>query len=152
MKAILIGGSGLIGKAVAQELLGRGHTVTVLSRRPAEAVVPAGAAVRGWDGRSAAGWSDLAEEADALVNLAGENIGGGLWTAQRKQRILASRLRPSRRSYVALHCARSRATGSVVGNTGFDEGEHRDRREAAKLTITRREVWFRAEGTRFVSR
>jgi uncharacterized protein (TIGR01777 family) len=48
--------------------------------------------VRGWDGRSGQGWLDLAEEADALVNLAGENIGGGLWTAERKQRILTSRL------------------------------------------------------------
>jgi uncharacterized protein (TIGR01777 family) len=92
MKIILLGGSGLIGKALALELMQAGHSVWILSRRPQQVSVPVGAVVRAWDGRSVNGWLDLAEQADAIVNLAGENIGGGLWTAERKQRILSSRL------------------------------------------------------------
>ena len=36
MKIALIGGTGFVGKAVLEELLGRGHTVTALARDPAK--------------------------------------------------------------------------------------------------------------------
>jgi len=45
-----------------------------------------------WDGRSAEGWGPLADGADAIVNLAGENLSAGRWTSQRKQAILESRV------------------------------------------------------------
>ncbi|MBS3765817.1 TIGR01777 family oxidoreductase, partial [Candidatus Bipolaricaulota bacterium] len=50
-----------------------------------------------WDARTPGGWSGELEEADAVVNLAGENIAGsGLvpdrWTEEKKERILNSRL------------------------------------------------------------
>ena len=53
--------------------------------------------VVGWDAKTAQGWEYLVDGADAIVNLAGESIGGtGLvpsrWTGARKQRILQSRL------------------------------------------------------------
>ena len=44
-----------------------------------------------WDGRSAQGWGKLADGADAIVNLAGENLSAGRWTAKRKQAIIESR-------------------------------------------------------------
>lgn len=99
MRVIITGGTGLIGRALAQSLAADGHEVIVLSRSPQQKQdrLPAGVRVVQWDGRTAQGWGDLANGADAIVNLAGESIGGTSfppprWTAARKQRILQSRL------------------------------------------------------------
>jgi uncharacterized protein (TIGR01777 family) len=91
LNIIILGGSGLIGKAFAQELLANGHSVWILSRRPQQVDTLPGASVRVWDGRSSIGWMDLVEQSDAVVNLAGESIGAGRWTEERKRLILVSR-------------------------------------------------------------
>jgi uncharacterized protein len=93
VRVIITGGTGLIGRALTHSLSADGHEVIVLSRNPRRsAVEPDAARVVAWDGSTGEGWGSLMEGADAIVNLAGENIGGGLWTASRKQRILDSRL------------------------------------------------------------
>ena len=92
MRTIITGGSGLIGRTLATELAAADHEVIVLSRAPARVSgLPAGVRAVGWDGRTAEGWQDLADGAAAIVNLAGENIAAGRWTAARKQRIADSR-------------------------------------------------------------
>ena len=92
MRTIITGGSGLIGRALAAELAAAEHEVIVLSRAPARVSgLPAGVRAVGWDGRTAEGWQDLADGATAIVNLAGESIAAGRWTAARKQRIADSR-------------------------------------------------------------
>ena len=92
MRTIITGGSGLIGRALAAELAAADHEVIVLSRAPGRVSgLPAGVRAVGWDGRTAEGWQDLADGATAIVNLAGESIAAGRWTAARKQRIAASR-------------------------------------------------------------
>jgi uncharacterized protein (TIGR01777 family) len=45
-----------------------------------------------WDGKSAGGWSEYAEGAAAIINLAGESIGSGRWNEKKRQRILQSRM------------------------------------------------------------
>jgi uncharacterized protein (TIGR01777 family) len=45
-----------------------------------------------WNGKDAKGWSEFADGALAIVNLAGENIGSSRWTAPKRQTILQSRL------------------------------------------------------------
>ena len=94
MKRVLItGGTGLIGRHLSADLAGAGYEVILLSRRPERAGdLPAGVRAVKWDGRTPAGWAELANGAAAIVNLAGESIGGGLWTPGRKQRIRDSRL------------------------------------------------------------
>lgn len=93
MRVIITGGSGLIGQALAADLARDSHEVIIISRRPEQLIgLPAGVRAERWDGRSAEGWCSLADGADAIVNLSGENIGSGRWTAQRKQVILQSRL------------------------------------------------------------
>ena len=93
MRVIITGGTGLIGGYLTSSLLHDGHDVIVLSRNPDQAGdLPAGARAERWDGRTALGWGELADGADAIVNLAGENIAGGLWTAARKRRLRDSRL------------------------------------------------------------
>ena len=70
MKIVLPGGTGHLGRVLAQALTG--HELVVLSRDPA-AVVP-GARTVPWDGRTEAAWTAELDGADAVVNLAGRTV------------------------------------------------------------------------------
>jgi hypothetical protein len=99
MRVVVTGGTGLIGRALSASLAADGHEVIVLSRFPEltadlEHVVQL---VR-WDARTTEGWVYLADGADAIVNLAGENLAGtsffpSRWTEKRKREIRESRVR-----------------------------------------------------------
>jgi uncharacterized protein len=93
MKFIITGGMGLIGSALAEDLAKDGHEVIILSRssKPAGDLAP-NVRLEKWDGRTAQGWGYLADGADAIVNLAGENVGARRWNAQRKRAIVESRV------------------------------------------------------------
>jgi NAD dependent epimerase/dehydratase family enzyme len=49
-----------------------------------------------WDRKSSGVWQDYANGAYAVVNLAGENIGSGRWSLQKKQAILKLNSRSKR--------------------------------------------------------
>jgi uncharacterized protein (TIGR01777 family) len=90
MKRIVVaGGSGFIGEPLVRRLLARGDDVAVLTRNPAK--VHAGRAVV-WNPPSEGGWTDEVANADIVINLAGENVGGGRWTDERKKKIMESRV------------------------------------------------------------
>jgi uncharacterized protein (TIGR01777 family) len=90
MKRIVVaGGSGFIGEPLVRRLLASGDDVAVLTRNPSK--VHAGRAVV-WNPPSQGRWSDDVAHADVVINLAGENVGGGRWTAERKNRIMESRV------------------------------------------------------------
>ena len=92
MRVLITGGSGLIGRALAANLAPDSEVV-ILSRRPERITgLPAGVRAERWDGRSIKGWRSLADGANAIVNLAGENISSGRWTKERKRAIMQSRL------------------------------------------------------------
>ena len=124
MRVIITGGTGLIGRALVADLLRDGHEVIVLSRRPDayRERMPAGACLERWDGHTAAGWGHLVEGADAVINLAGENIAAGRWTAERKQRIRESRVNAGRAVTEAItaasHKPRVLVQASAVGYYG----------------------------------
>lgn len=99
MRYIITGGSGIIGTALTESLITDGHEVVILSRNPSKYQLPPGARGVKWDARTADGWGELADGAFAIINLAGETIGGsstipmpGTWSDERKKRIKNSRL------------------------------------------------------------
>lgn len=112
MRYIITGGSGLIGRLLTQSLVADEHEVLILSRNPARQQLPAGAKGVQWDAESEAGWGHLADGAFAIINLAGESIGGsgiiplpGTWSAERKQRIKESRRRAGQAVAAAVEAA-----------------------------------------------
>ena len=98
MRVIITGGTGFIGRQLAEELLANGHEVVALSRNPDTANgLPDQVQIERWDARTSVGWGALADGAQAIVNLAGENLAGdgflpSRWTDERKARLRDSRL------------------------------------------------------------
>ncbi len=92
MNIIIAGGTGLIGQPLVQFLIERNHRVWVLSRSPQSARLPGNVEAVRWDGKTPQGWQHLVDQADAIINLAGENIGSLPWTNERKLRIRSSRV------------------------------------------------------------
>jgi len=121
MKILVAGASGLVGSALGPALRREGHEVVTLVRRP----------VRREDEIA---WNpttgELAPAAlattDAIVNLAGENIAAGRWTAARKEALRRSRLDSTRTLVRALARAAPRprvlVNASAVGFYG-DRGD-----------------------------
>lgn len=94
MNVLITGGTGLIGRALAQSLCEDAHRVWLLTRSPESAalhVLPDCVTV-GWDGRTARGWGELVNEMDAIVNLAGASLASWPWTRARKQSFWNSRV------------------------------------------------------------
>lgn len=129
MRIVITGGTGLIGQALVKNLVDDGHEVVILTRTPEKKgeTLPEGVRAVGWDGRTAEGWLDAADGADAIVNLAGENLSGGLWTKKRKQRILSSRTNAGQAVTQAVEKAAKKpkvvVQASAVGYYGPRRGE-----------------------------
>ena len=113
MKIIVAGGAGYVGRALVGSLVGDGHEVVVLSRRP-ETVRELPARVAPWD----SAFSEV-DGAGAVVNLAGVSIGGPLWTRRRKEAILASRVDTTHKLAEAIRVAR-RPPEVLVSASGID--------------------------------
>jgi uncharacterized protein (TIGR01777 family) len=107
---LITGATGFIGRALCRRLIRGGFDIAVLTRDRdrAKRVFGGRAVVVQWDGRTASGWRELASRAEAVVNLAGENIGAGRWTKERKARILESRVQAGRAVVDALRLASPR--------------------------------------------
>jgi hypothetical protein len=118
MKVLITGGTGMIGSALTESLVRDGHAVVILSRDPANVKNSRpGVNLAKWDARTADGWGHLVEDVDAIVNLAGESLAAGLWTAERKQRILSSRVNAGRVGVQALESAK-RKTAVLIQSSG----------------------------------
>ncbi len=92
MLIFMAGASGFIGTRLSEQLGAAGHEVVALRRRaphPGERAVMWRPGQEQLDPQSLAG-------ADAVINLAGENLAGGRWNDRRKQAILDSRVLSTR--------------------------------------------------------
>ena len=100
MHVAVTGASGLLGKALVASLNAHGHQVSRLVRRPHTR--PEERSEIPWE--PLAGLLDPAHLAgvDAVVHLAGENVGGGRWSESRKAAIRESRVLGTRTLVDAL--------------------------------------------------
>ena len=91
MASILIsGGTGLIGSALVNELLRRGHSVRVLSRSGKG--VPKGATACLWNPTEGSMDASAVEGIDGVIHLAGAGVADKRWTEERKNLIIDSRV------------------------------------------------------------
>lgn len=118
---LITGGSGLIGTALTELLLSRGYSVSHLSRSKGQ---PGKVNSYRWDiGRQEID-PEAIRNANAIVHLAGANLGEKRWTEQRKKEILESRTRSTRLLHDALkklpNTVDTFVTASAVGYYGTD--------------------------------
>jgi uncharacterized protein (TIGR01777 family) len=93
MRIAITGSTGLVGSEVVTVLSAAGHEVVRLVRR---APAPGEKAVLRWDPAKREVAAAELEGFDAVIHLAGENVGSGRWTAVRKAAIRDSRVNGTR--------------------------------------------------------
>jgi uncharacterized protein (TIGR01777 family) len=124
MRVIISGGTGLIGRQLAASLVKDGHQAIALSRDPQrrQEQMPDGVQLAAWDAQSAQGWGELADGADAIVNLVGENLSAKPWSPAQKRRIRESRLNGGKALVEAVRQAKNKPKmliqSSAVGYYG----------------------------------
>ena len=127
MKIVVAGGTGFIGRPLVSGLVARGDDVVVLTRNPGNVQGARGVA---WRPPSVDAWADEVSAADAVINLAGESIADGRWTAARKQRLVSSRLDATSALVEALRLATDRerclVSASAIGFYGLSGDERLD--------------------------
>jgi uncharacterized protein (TIGR01777 family) len=123
MDVAIVGGTGFLGRPLVERLVARGDGVTVMTRNPAHAQgrFPSGVHTAPWDPPHHAP-AHAFSGADAVVHLAGESI-AGLWTAEKKRRIRASRVLGTRAVVQAMRQAtpppHTLLSGSASGYYGY---------------------------------
>jgi len=128
---VVTGATGLIGRAVVDELVARGDGVVALVRDPEASGRRFGEGVRvvGWPDISQPPGSDAVNGADAVVHLLGEPI-AQRWSDQVKRRIRESRVLGTRSLVSAIKAASERprvlVSQSATGYYGPSEAERLD--------------------------
>jgi uncharacterized protein (TIGR01777 family) len=127
VKIAIAGGSGFVGTPLVQRRIARGDEVFVLTRDASR--VETGTPLV-WDGRTQGSWSAVVAAADAVINLAGENIGAGRWTRARKRSLVDSRVNATRALIDAMRSRSDRkrvfVSASAVGLYGLHGDEELD--------------------------
>lgn len=121
MNILISGASGLIGTALKNSLLSKGHTVYPLVRKniPGEPFywLPAEDMIH----------LDETIHIDTVINLAGENIADGRWNADKKNNILNSRVNSTRLLSSALAGLKNRPSLYISGSAIGFYGDTKDR-------------------------
>ena len=99
MKIVIPGGTGQIGRVLAEALQRRGDEVVVLSRG-----APREPGVVAWDGRTLGAWASEVDGADAVINLAGRSVNCRYHKANLTE-MLASRIDSTRVVAQAIEAA-----------------------------------------------
>ncbi|MDX3195932.1 TIGR01777 family oxidoreductase [Streptomyces sp. MN03-5084-2B] len=110
MRVLIAGASGLIGSALGERLRREGHEVRRLVRREARE----GGEFR-WDPPSGTIAGGAFEGVDAVVNLGGQRLFPGRWSAMRKQQLTDSRVEPTE---VLAEAVAEHGVGVLVNASG----------------------------------
>ena len=137
MRAVLAGGSGLIGRHLARALLADGWSVDVLTRDPRRVTrrLPAGVRPVAWTTSATPELAAVLAGADGVVNLAGVSLGPRPWTPARKRALLDSRLAATNALVGAIAMLPpERRPPVLVSASGTDVYTGRDERPADETT------------------
>jgi hypothetical protein len=130
MRVFLTGGTGLIGRKIAQRLKARGDEPILLSRKSDE--VRRIKAMRDYrivqgDPTVEGDWYDLIDGADAVINLAGHNLFENRWSSDIKHKIRDSRVHATEHVVKAIAQASNKpkvlVQASAIGFYGFTADE-----------------------------
>ncbi|WP_121355143.1 TIGR01777 family oxidoreductase [Flavisolibacter nicotianae] len=92
-KIILAGGSGYLGKVLADYYKDKAKEIVIFSRSEADTGRP-GCRIVKWDAESRGGWEAELDNADMVINLCGKNV-NCRYTAKNRAEIFRSRLVPT---------------------------------------------------------
>lgn len=132
MKVIITGATGFVGKALTSNLLESGIEVIALSRdqRKAQSILGDKATIIEWDGTTSSGWASAAENANAIINLAGANLSSRYWTSSYKKELWDSRVNAGRAVVQAVmrakHKPKMLIQASAIGYYGSRKDETLD--------------------------
>lgn len=125
MKILLTGGTGFIGKPLKHELVSLGHELFVLTRLKRENKERINYIT--WDIKNPPDLSELTNQIDIVINLAGESITNKKWTKEQKEKIQTSRTLPTKILANAINNATTKPkkfiSASAVGIYGNRGGE-----------------------------
>ncbi|BBD69267.1 hypothetical protein NIES4072_34050 [Nostoc commune NIES-4072] len=131
MKVAITGATGFVGSRLVQRLHAKGDQIVVLTRNTtfAQKVFPseafANVEIVAYTPNTSGSWQSIIASCDAVVNLAGEPIGEGRWTPERKQEILNSRKLGTQKIVEAITNANPKPTvlinASAIGYYGTSE-------------------------------
>lgn len=95
MNILITGGTGFIGSELRDMLLQEGHYLTIITRSPKkyEDEKAKNQKFISWDDDL----TEVMDESDAVINLAGSSIFGQRWTEEVKRKILDSRVKSTRK-------------------------------------------------------
>ncbi|MFW9260352.1 TIGR01777 family oxidoreductase [Nostoc sp. CALU 546] len=123
MKVAITGATGFVGSRLVQRLHGKGHKIVVLTRNTtfAQKVFPSEAfpnvEIVAYTPNASGSWQSVIASCDGVVNLAGEPIGEGRWTPERKQEILNSRKFGTQKVVEAIANANPKTAVATTGGT-----------------------------------
>ncbi len=91
---IITGATGFIGRSISAFFMKKGYEIIALSRNPSKYQEMPNNRLKLvlWDGQSGEGWFRYINDAEVIVNLAGESISSGVWTTDKKKKLLKSRV------------------------------------------------------------
>ena len=122
-KILISGGTGLIGNALSQLLLGDKYKVHHLSRSKSDGPIP----THQWNIAQQSIDTEAMDSTEAIVHLAGAGVADQRWTAARKEAILKSRTESTRLLHDQIkemdHKPSVFVAASAVGYYGFDTGD-----------------------------
>ncbi|MEH2128005.1 thylakoid membrane protein ThyD [Nostoc sp.] len=123
MKVAITGATGFVGSLLVQRLQREGHKTVVLTRNTtfAQKVFPSEAfpnvEIVAYTPNASGSWQSVIASCDGVVNLAGEPIGEGRWTPERKQEILNSRKLGTQKIVEAIANANPKTAVATSGGT-----------------------------------
>lgn len=121
---IIAGGSGFIGRRLSATLIEAGYRVSILTRGKTEKQGDLN--YINWSSSNQSFIQDL-ENAEIIINLAGESIAAGIWTEAKKERLLKSRLDSTRLLVDAVNSSKKKPAmflqASAIGFYGSRDDE-----------------------------